>query len=166
MIAFQPYVPANFRNRYQILVDFAFHKTIMRKQKITQTRPAAASHVGAAGISRHYTGPVLHLEVSQERKEKEPVRISLLVNSMYYFLERVMIMKDPSIAGYTLLVIHQKKPLWVKNYKTAKGARIAFKKRFGYKAHIEGLKPDWTKFYSPEGWWVEETLEIVGDGYR
>jgi hypothetical protein len=154
-----------FRTNPKFQSIISYQRAIMRGHKTKQPGPPGASHAKSGGKGRLTAGPGLKLNVIQERteKEKEPVQISLLQNSLYYFIESVFIMKDQSIQGYTLVVIHQKKALWIKNYKTTKGARRAFLKRFGYKAWREGVRPDWTKFYPPEPDWLEEKLNAEMD---
>lgn len=75
-------------------------------------------------------------------------RISLLTNGVYYFIETVFLLE--TVEGYRLIAIHGGKLLIDETYKTAKGARIAFLKFYGYKAWEEGVKPFWTPFYPPE----------------
>jgi len=90
-------------------------------------------------------------------REEEPVKISVLINSVYFFIESVLILETSK--GFRLLAIHQGKIIADETYKTAKGAKFAFIKFFQYKAWEEGVKPQWTPFYPPENNW--ETLEIL-----
>lgn len=76
-----------------------------------------------------------------------PRQISLLVNAVYFFIETVFILKLSD--GYRLIAIHNNTLLCDGTYKTPKGAKIAFNKRYSYKAWKKGVKPDWTPFYSP-----------------
>ncbi len=126
----------------------------MREHKI--------KHPGQA-IPARQVGPGVDLKVIQERQEKEPVKISLLINSIHYLLESVFIMDDPSISGYTLAIIHQGKVLKLKTYKTVKGARIDFAKIYRDKAWKEGGKPDWSVWYPPDNDWLEEKLDALMD---
>jgi len=89
--------------------------------------------------------------------EEKPVTVSLLINSVYYFIESVLILETTE--GFRLLAIHQNKLIADETYKTAKSARIAFMKLFNYKAYTEGVKAQWTPFYAPEEGW--ETLKIL-----
>lgn len=129
----------------------------MREQKI--------KHPGQAMPARQVR-PVLDLKVIPGRQETEPVKISLLINSPHYLIQSVFIMKDPSISGYTLAVIHQDKAWTIKNYKTVKGARIAFVKLYGYKAWREDVKPEWSIWYPPVHDWLEEKLNAEMDHIR
>ena len=78
----------------------------------------------------------------------EEVKISILRNAIYYFLQFVYLIREES--GCRLVVIHQGRLLEDTNYKTAKGARIGFFRRYRWKQRRGGVKPDWTAF-SPSG---------------
>ena len=97
--------------------------------------------------------PGLSVQLQQEQSER-PVKISLLVNSIFYFIECVFIMTVDD--GYRLLVLHQGHVLTDEVYQSSKGAKIAFQKIWRYKAWREDVRPQWTHFYSPESWWLEE----------
>lgn len=101
--------------------------------------------------------PELKLNVEVGKKAESPIRMSLLINSIYYFIESVFIMAVEE--GYRLVVIHQGSLLTDEIYKTARGARIAFLKRYGNKAWRDGVKADWSRFYPPEPKWL-------GDKFR
>ncbi len=105
--------------------------------------------------------PAVHLgvELRQTRTGGDPTRISLMVNSVYFFIESVFILETAE--GYRLLAIHQGKLIADETYKTPKGARIAFLKFFGDKAWEEGVKPQWTPFYPPEQPWLDEKYRIT-----
>ena len=96
----------------------------------------------------------LQLETCLQRKKdenKKPRRISLLLNSVYFFIETVFILETSD--GYRLIAIHKDKLLTdetYKTYKTPKGAKIAFIQFFGEKAFEKGVKPNWTPFYPPD----------------
>ena len=79
---------------------------------------------------------------------EEGQRISLLINSVYYFIETVFILETAE--GYRLIAIHQDKICTDKTYKTPRGAKIAYRKLFGYKAWEGGVIPNWSPFYPPE----------------
>ncbi|MDQ1353820.1 MAG: hypothetical protein QG657_4127 [Acidobacteriota bacterium] len=98
--------------------------------------------------------PELKLNVELEQKAESPVRISLLINSIYYFIESVFIMTVKE--GYRLVIIHQCRLLTDEIYKTARGARIAFAKRYGNKAWRVGVKAEWSRFYPPERNWLDD----------
>jgi len=101
--------------------------------------------------------PELKLNVELGQETETPIRISLLINSIYYFIESVFIMAVKE--GYRLVVIHQGRLLTDEMYKTAGGARVAFIKRYGNKAWRDGVKAEWSRFYPPESNWL-------GDKFR
>ena len=112
-------------------------------------------HARSTEIKRPSTrgGNVLQLKLDtrQQREkceEKKIRRFSLLVNSVYFFIETVFILETPD--GYRLIAIHQGKLLLDKTYKTPKGAKVAFLKFFAYKRWEDGVKAQWTPFYPPE----------------
>jgi intergrase/recombinase len=78
----------------------------------------------------------------------EEVKISILRNAVYYFLQFVYLIREES--GCRLVVIHQGRLLEDINYKTVKGAKIGFFRRYRWKKWGKGVKPDWTTF-SPSG---------------
>ena len=111
-------------------------------------------HTRSTEIKRSYTpgGNVLQLKLvtrlqREKGEEKKIRRISLLVNSVYFFIETVFILETPD--GYRLIAIHNNKLLLDNTYKTPGGAKIAFVKFFAYKAWEEGVKTNWTAFYPP-----------------
>ncbi len=93
----------------------------------------------------------LRLETSQQRDKTGDAhsrQTSLLVNSVYFFIETVFILETPD--DYRLIAIHKGTLLKDTTYKTPKGAKIAFLKFFGDKAFETGVKPNWTPFFPPE----------------
>jgi hypothetical protein len=84
------------------------------------------------------------------------IQISVLTNSIYYFIETVFIMAVKN--GYRLIVIQQRRLLTDEIYKTPGGARIAFLKFYGNKAWEEGVKAIWSKFYPPIPGWCDRKL--------
>ena len=66
----------------------------------------------------------------------------LLVNPAYYFLECVYILFKKSY--YQLIVLHNGRVLTCKNYRSLRGAKIAFQKIYKEKAWKEGVKANWT----------------------
>jgi hypothetical protein len=83
-------------------------------------------------------------------------RVSVLENSIYYFLECVFIEKREG--KYRLVVTHQKHVLTDLLYDTTRGARIAFTKFYRDKAWKEGIKPIWSPFYQPDRVWIATKL--------
>jgi len=83
--------------------------------------------------------------------------LSLLINSAYFFLECVFILKMEQ-QQFRLVVLHNRKVLTDTLYDTARGARIAFSKLYKHKAWKEGVKPEWTHFYNPETRWLSQKM--------
>jgi len=65
----------------------------------------------------------------------------LLINSALYFLECVYILYKKDC--FQLVVLHRGRVLTDKNYKTLRGAKIAFQKMYKSKAWREGVKANW-----------------------
>jgi hypothetical protein len=86
--------------------------------------------------------------VSPNNGNGKALKVSHLQNSIYYFLQGVSIIQQDS--GYRLLVLHQGRLLDDNTYKTVKGARIGFSKRYKYKLWNQGVGPEWGPFYTPE----------------
>jgi hypothetical protein len=66
----------------------------------------------------------------------------LLINPAYYFLECVYILYKKGY--YRLVVLHNGRVLTYRNYRTLRGAKIAFQKIYKNKAWKEGVKANWT----------------------
>ena len=106
--------------------------------------------------------PELELRV---KPVQEPVlKISRLINSIYYFIEFVFIIAENE--GYRLVAIHQGKLLTDRTYKTAKGARIAFLKFWNYRAWKGGVKVKWSHFFPPDPKWLKKKLEQIDKSQR
>lgn len=91
------------------------------------------------------------------KKQEADVEISLLANSIYYFLQCVFIVKDGE--AFRLVVIYNNRVLTDLRYITLRGARIGFTKLHGDKAWEEDVRADWTHFYPPDEEWLEEKLK-------
>lgn len=79
--------------------------------------------------------------------KKDMQGISILANSVKYFLEHAFIIDYED--SYRLLVIHRWKLLTDRCYKTLKGARIAFLKLYNNRRWQEKDVPEWSNFYNP-----------------
>lgn len=86
-------------------------------------------------------------------------KISILISSIYYFLDFVFIISEGGC--FRLVVMHNKQLITYRTYKTVKAAKIAFSRLFGSKAWKEGLKPNWSIFYHPAAEWLNERKEII-----
>ena len=69
----------------------------------------------------------------------------LLINPAYYFLECVYILHKKDY--YRLVVLHNSRVLTYRNYRTLRGAKIAFQKIYKNKAWKEGVKASWIPPY-------------------
>ena len=98
------------------------------------------------------------------RRQRQPLEkpmiakeeIYLLVNSIHYFLEFVLIVREP--AGYRLIVTQGKKVLTDLRFKKLRGARIAFMKLYKKRGCTSEIKAQWSHAYSPEAKWLEQRL--------
>jgi len=82
--------------------------------------------------------------------------IYLLVNAIHYFLDFVLIVKEP--AGYRLVVTREKKVLTDLRFQNLRGARIAFVKLYKKRGCTSETKAQWSHAYSPEAKWLEQRL--------
>jgi hypothetical protein len=92
-------------------------------------------------------------------QEKKPTTISMLINSVYYFIECVFILDFHD--HYRLVALHGGKVLIDANYETIRGARIAFSKLYGDKAWSKEVKAKWSRFYDPDACWLEEKTKDI-----
>lgn len=94
-------------------------------------------------------GPAPRLEL--QAKQEESVKISLLINAFYYFIESVFIIEEK--AGFRLVAIHRGRVLKNRVYKKNRFARAAFLRYIKGKAWNVFTRPQWTPFYPPVlGW--------------
>ena len=68
--------------------------------------------------------------------------VLLLINPAYYFLECVYILYKKGY--YRFVVLQNSRVLTYKNYRTLRGAKIAFQKIYKNKAWKDGVKANWT----------------------
>lgn len=92
-------------------------------------------------------------------QEKYPMTISMLINSVYYFIECVFILDFHD--HYRLVALHSGKVLIDASYETLRGARIAFSKLYGDKAWSEEIKAQWSHFYDPDARWLDEKTKDI-----
>lgn len=86
-------------------------------------------------------------------------KVSVLSNAVYYFFQRVFIVTENN--SYRLIAIHNGEILVDEKYKTSKGAKIAFLKLYWYRAWQDGVKPEWTDFYTPDEEWLENRFKLA-----
>jgi hypothetical protein len=102
----------------------------------------------------------LQLKVIQLKEEKMPMpKVSILTNSVHYSLFRVFIFEDKG--QFRLIVFNQGKLLTDAIYKTARGARIAFLKLWGFQREADNVTAKWSHFYTPEKYWLETWYHFV-----
>lgn len=82
--------------------------------------------------------------------------VSVLMNSVFYFIENALIVSNNG--RFRLLVIHQGVLLTDEYYGSVKGAKIAFRKFWGYKAWKADVQSEWSHFYPPDGQWLDEKM--------
>ena len=82
------------------------------------------------------------------------VKISYLINAVYWFIENVFIIQDENCCR--LVSIHLNRLLFNKSYKNAKNARIAFTRLYKNKIWKKEIKPYWSPFYPPHPEWLKQ----------
>jgi len=92
----------------------------------------------------------------------EETTISILINSTYYFIEYVFILRTKN--KYRLVALHHCRVLLDQSYPSERGCRIAFAKLFKDKAWDETIKPEWSPFYDPDKEWFEEKQRRLEKG--
>ena len=109
----------------------------------------------------------LRTQLKTEKKQRNPlgpwnkreadVEISLLTNSIYYFLQCVFIIKEGE--EFRLVVIHNNRVRTDKQFDSLRGARIAFTKLYDELAWEENVKAQWSHFYPPDAKWLEDKVK-------
>jgi hypothetical protein len=92
--------------------------------------------------------------IFQELNPGEKTVISRLINSIYYFIDCVFILKIKD--KYRLVAQHNGVVLYDNYYTTEIGGKIAFDKIFKDKAWAEDIKAQWSHLYDPDIDWLEE----------
>ena len=117
------------------------------------------------GSFNSYPGPEINPELKQQKdirqeinSRKKPV-VSRLINSMYYFIDCVYILKSKN--KYRLVALQHRRVLLDKYYPTPRGCRIAFQKMFKNKAWSEEVKAEWSHFYDPDKEWLKENYSCL-----
>jgi len=93
------------------------------------------------------------VETKSHNEETGKKYISILINSVYFFIECVFIIRFPGY--YRLVALHNGIVLTDTNYKTLKGARIGFYRMFRNKLWKRGIKGEWSPFYNPDTEWLK-----------
>lgn len=92
-------------------------------------------------------------------KQHSGVEISRLINSIYYFIEFVFILKKDN--QYRLIALDNRGVLNDRSYKTDIGAKVAFTQLYKNNAWKEGIKAEWSVYFSPDQKWLSNKLQIV-----
>lgn len=94
-----------------------------------------------------------------EEDPGKPSEICILINSIFYFISSVIILKKN---GQYRLVVKQNRKIFIdKIYKTPRGAKIAFSKLFNHRSWQEDLKAEWSVFYKPDAQWLKKRCEGI-----
>ena len=100
--------------------------------------------------------PTVHQEFITEEKPMN----TMLINSVYYFIQCVFILK---IKGrYRLVALHDNKVLYDQYYTTLRGGRIAFQKLFKDNALSGEIKAEWSHLYYPDRQWLRKKCQYLG----
>jgi hypothetical protein len=101
-------------------------------------------------------------EINPEQKQQQIIRqemnteakpvISMLINSILYYIECVFILRSKD--NYRLVALQHSRVLYDKYYPTLRGSKIAFGKLFKDKAWKEEIKAEWSHFYDPDKRWL------------
>lgn len=103
--------------------------------------------------------PIIQQTPDLTARDKEPVKICVLINSIFYFFSCVFILRKNG--KYKLVVMLNNRIVHERLYNSLRGAKIAFVKLFQYKAWYENVKAEWTHFYNPDQMWLDEKLQIA-----
>jgi hypothetical protein len=98
--------------------------------------------------------------VASMQDQDKPVGISVLINSIFYFLSCVFILQLGE--KYLLVVRFKNRVLHHAVYDTPRGAKIAFSKFFNKNTWLEKVKSSWTPFYLPGKKWLNKKLRGTG----
>lgn len=103
------------------------------------------------------------LVLREPQKDQKPVEISRLINSIYFSIHTCFIMKTSEEKYYRLLAINEieKKILADESFRTIRGAKIHFMKKFKNKAWHETVVAEWSLFYQPDLDWIEGMVSIA-----
>ncbi len=91
------------------------------------------------------------------------IKIQRLINSMYYGVETAFIQMGEKT--YRLVGLNGETIIFDGDYRTLRGAKIAFTKFFETRAYKEGIKAEWSHTYPVEGDWLLPKLETC-NAYR
>lgn len=87
---------------------------------------------------------------------KENKLISRMINSVFYFLKFVFILKEGN--HYRLVVIQDRNKIIDMNYNSLKGAKIACTKRLRNRFNNNEMTPVWSFLYPADEKWLRDKL--------
>jgi hypothetical protein len=89
-------------------------------------------------------------------KTRDSLEITVLMNSVYYFLHWVIIIREDGY--YRLVVLNNEEMIFDKKFRSIRGAKIAFSKLFPFQIAALEPKSEWTPFYKPDPKYLEDKL--------
>lgn len=87
--------------------------------------------------------------------------ISLLINSIYYFLKCVFIHHGEDNYRLVIFDFDRKEASLDQRYQSLEHAKMAFEKLYRRKACNESVKPDWSHPYDPDENWLGKKMKIL-----
>jgi len=88
--------------------------------------------------------------------ESENISISLLFNGIHYLLGLVYIEKKNS--RFRLVVAQNGRIIYQREFKTYRGARMDFQKKYGHRNSFKKHIANWSDFFSPDPDWIKDKL--------
>ena len=98
-------------------------------------------------------------DIRRENNTGEISMISILTNSVYYFIDCVFIAKSKN--KYRLVALQHRKVLFDKHYPSIKKCKIAFDEMFREKAWSEEVNAEWSRFYDPDKRWLDKKCKYL-----
>jgi len=148
-----------FKNQILELEIIAFRKEVPMGSLNPHSRLNPKAEAYRYPQSQVYTYRKQYNPLADEHRQGISPTLMILINSVYYFLECVYILAQKN--HYQLVVIHNGRVLTYRDYKTQKGAKIAFQKLYREKAWKEGVKADWTHPYQVDQQWFKEKDDLL-----
>ena len=117
------------------------------------------------GSFNSYPGPEIIPELKQQQDIRQEINtgenpvISRLINSVYYFIDCVYILK--TVNKYRLVALHKGRMLCDMYCSKSNDCKIAFDKLFKDKAWSEEIKAEWSHFYDPDKQWLEKKCSYL-----
>ena len=97
--------------------------------------------------------------VNENKTNKNKIsNISLLINSIYYYLECVFIHHGENDYRLVVFEFDRKEASLARRYKSLEDAKMAFEELYRRYACDETVKPGWSHPYDPDEDWLEERM--------